>query len=94
MNWHFTGTGNHQGLIIEEGRGRNVAVAYDKRDAPLIAAAPAMLAALQDALEEINDWRRKFHPLDWPEKPIVHSATRNKIVAAIAAATGETEREG
>lgn len=45
--WYEASAGNDQGLIIEEGSGRNVAVTYDKADAPLIAAAPAMLAALQ-----------------------------------------------
>jgi hypothetical protein len=45
--WYEAKTGNHQGLIIEEGTGRNIAVAYDKSDAPLIAAAPAMLEALE-----------------------------------------------
>ena len=81
MNWHFTGTGNHQGLIIEEGRGRNVAVAYDKRDAPLIAAAPAMLAALQ--LIYTDDDGDGY----------VSAEGMEQVRAAIAAATGETERE-
>lgn len=47
MTWYTAETGNHQGLVIEEATGRNVAVAYDKADAPLIAAAAAMLAELQ-----------------------------------------------
>lgn len=41
--WYEASTGNHQGLIIEETTGRNVAVAYDKADAPLIAAARELL---------------------------------------------------
>lgn len=45
--WYEASTGNHQGLIVEEVTGRTVAVAYDKADAPLIAAAPDMLAALK-----------------------------------------------
>ena len=45
--WYATGTGNHQGLIISEATGANVAVAYDKKDAPLLAAAPDLLEALQ-----------------------------------------------
>lgn len=55
---------------------------------PLFAAAPAMLAALRDAADEIDAWRRKFHPQEWPDKPIIHTATRDKVRAAIAAATG------
>jgi len=45
--WYEAKTGNHQGLVISEATGANVAVAYDKKDAPLIAAAPDMLAALE-----------------------------------------------
>lgn len=43
VEWHEASMGNHQGLIIDA-NGRNVAVAYDKADAPLIAAAPELLA--------------------------------------------------
>lgn len=46
VRWYETSTGNHQGLVVEEVTGRNVAVCYDKADAPLIAAAPELLAAL------------------------------------------------
>lgn len=45
-NWYATKAGA-QGLIIEEDTGRNVAVAYDAKDASLLAAAPTMLAALK-----------------------------------------------
>ncbi len=41
-------TGNHQGLIISEATSANVAVAYDKKDAALIAAAPDLLEALTE----------------------------------------------
>jgi hypothetical protein len=47
--WFVSTTGNHQGLVIDENDGRNVAVTYDKADAPLIAAAPKLLAALERA---------------------------------------------
>lgn len=47
VKWYEASTGNHQGLIVEEGSGRNIAVAYDKADAPLIAAAPELLALLE-----------------------------------------------
>lgn len=47
--WYVGKTGNHQGLVIEEGTGRTVAVAYNKADAPLLAAAPDMLSALKAA---------------------------------------------
>ncbi len=48
-NWYACATSAQQGLIIDEATGRNVAVAYDETDKDLIAAAPAMLAALQMA---------------------------------------------
>jgi hypothetical protein len=54
MSWYAkkrSGTG--QGLVIEENTGRTVAVAYDDKDAPLLAAAPDLLAALEDALESL-----------------------------------------
>jgi hypothetical protein len=52
--WYEAKTGNHQGLVIEEATGRNVAVAYDKADAPLIAAAPKLLAALKRCAEALE----------------------------------------
>lgn len=51
-SWYAAETGNHQGLVIEEGTGRNVAVCYDKADAPIVAAAPAMLALLHIMVNE------------------------------------------
>ena len=57
-------------------------------DAALIEAAPELLAAREDALEEINAFRRAI-PIDqWPDKPVVHTSTRDKVVAAIAKAKG------
>lgn len=44
-------TGNHQGLIVDA-LGTNIAVAYDKKDAPLIAAAPRMREELEGILED------------------------------------------
>jgi hypothetical protein len=53
-----SGAGNHQGLIISESDGRNVAVAYDKKDAPLIAAAPELLSALAGILDLAYEGQR------------------------------------
>lgn len=41
------GSPSEQGLVIDESTGRNVAVAYDPKDGPLLAAAPELLAALE-----------------------------------------------
>lgn len=49
MNWYASkSAGDHQGLVIEEGTGRTVAVAYDKEDTASLAAAPAMLELLKE----------------------------------------------
>ena len=42
------GPPHDQGLIIDEATGRNVAVCYDSKDGPLIAAAPDLREALED----------------------------------------------
>jgi type II secretory pathway component GspD/PulD (secretin) len=52
--WYETSTSNHQGVVAEEETGRTVAVAYDKADALLIAAAPDLLAALEGLLEGLT----------------------------------------
>lgn len=46
--WYVASRSSGQGLVIEEGTGRYVAVAYEADDAPLIAAAPEMATALAD----------------------------------------------
>lgn len=46
--WHVARTGNHQGLVIDDDTGKNIAVTYDKADAPLVAAAPELLEVLQE----------------------------------------------
>lgn len=57
-------------------------------DAALIEAAPDLLAALEDALDDLNAFRRAI-PMDkWPDKPVVHTMVRDKAVAAIAKAKG------
>ncbi len=52
--WYVGKTGNHQGLVISEADGRNVAVTYDSKDAPLVASAPALLEALRALLYEFQ----------------------------------------
>ena len=47
MSWYTTKGSMGQGLVIDEADGRTVAVAYDEKDAPLLAAAPDMLEALK-----------------------------------------------
>ena len=71
--WYEASTGNHQGLIISETTGANVAAAYNKKDACLIAAAPDLLEALEWLNEELGD-------LDMPSHPSV-DATQNARAA-------------
>ena len=47
MNWYTSKGSMGQGIVIDEETGRNVAVAYDEKDAPLLAAAPALLEACE-----------------------------------------------
>jgi len=54
QTWHEARMGNdHQGLIIEEETGRNVAVTYKKEDAPIIVKAVNSHDALVEALHSI-----------------------------------------
>ncbi len=46
--WYATNAGNdYQGLVVEEHTGKTIAVAYDKKDTPMLAAAPEMYEALK-----------------------------------------------
>ena len=53
-------TGNHQGLIVDENSGKNVAVTYDRKDAAELVkrwnAYPELVAKLQELVEHIQ-WR-------------------------------------
>lgn len=78
-SWYATktnkGSPHEQGLIIEETTGRNVAVAYQAEDAPLIAAAPELLAACELIIGV-------------PGVPSIAPGTCDIIRAAIAKAKG------
>lgn len=45
--WYEADTGTHQGLVVSEVTGDNIAVTYDKKHARLVAAAPELLDALE-----------------------------------------------
>ena len=65
VSWYVASTGNHQGLVIDEADGRNVAVTYDKKDAPLVAASPKLLAALVHAQERLNAIPHRYADTDF-----------------------------
>jgi len=52
--WYEAKMGNHQGLIVDEKTGANIAVVYDKKNAPLIAAAPELAEALVGLVSVID----------------------------------------
>ena len=54
-----------QGLICEEETGRNIAVSYDVRDAHIIAAAPVLLANLEQLVRTVEDFR-SGRLVTWP----------------------------
>jgi len=52
--WYAKKAGNEmQGLVIDEDNGHTIAVAYDRDDMNLLAAAPDLLAALERALDAL-----------------------------------------
>jgi len=66
-----------QGLVADETTGDNIAVVYDKKNAPLIAAAPELLSALQYLVDiAVPD-----------QKPILMLHATEKARAAIEKAT-------
>ena len=48
MKWYAGNINDHQGLVADEDTGENIAVVYNKKNAPLIASAPALLEALKE----------------------------------------------
>ncbi len=85
--WYSTDTSGGQALVIEEGTGRNVAVAYEAADAPLLAEAPAMLAALQRAYQALaGDWERTR---EFDEIGAILSRIDGAPIAEPAAPSGE-----
>ena len=54
--WYAANMGNDfQGLVVEEQTGKTIAVAYDKRDVHILAAAPAMYEALKELVTYLQD---------------------------------------
>lgn len=85
MKWYASkSAGSHQGIVADEETGKSIAVTYDPADAPLIAAAPTMLAALQAA--EAHIYEAMTEIADGHAKSDLQTAHK-RIQAAIAEAT-------
>ena len=59
MKCYATKCSGGQGMVIEDGTGRTVAVVYDNKDTALFAAAPALLAALVDMEKDMIETMRR-----------------------------------
>ena len=64
MKWYAKDLNNvaDQAVIIDEETGKNIAVAYDKKDMDLIAAAPELLEACKAAIAALS--QNKIFPAD------------------------------
>lgn len=74
--WYVGRTGNHQGLVCEEKTGKNIAVTYDKADAPLVALAPEMYECLVEA-EDQSRMRRPIKKATWLKMISIIGRIRN-----------------
>ena len=90
-SWFTANMGNHQGLVIDEDTGRNIAVCYDKADAPLIAAAPKLLAACREATAALQIALANLNRGVSSEMIGKLNKMRYDAEAAIDAATEESE---
>ena len=59
MNYYARKSNGGQGIICDEDTGRTVAVVYDDKDLALLAAAPALLAALEYAVREVEGYEQR-----------------------------------
>lgn len=84
--WYSKSKEPGQGLIIHEETGKNIAVSYDKANAPLLAAAPELFVALKDVEECLFEL--------YKENPVVAGqffggALHRRMMDALSKAKGE-----
>lgn len=83
--WSVAQTGNHQGLIVEENTGKNIAVAYDKKNAVLLSIAPELYEAM------LAIWARVVGEFDHPALvaygPLSETISEDVLAIAEAALT-------
>ena len=85
MKCYATKGSGGQGMVVDEGTGRTVAVVYDDKDTALFAAAPALLAALVDMETDMIEAMRRHGGLVGS----VRLDTLGNAIQAIAQARGE-----
>lgn len=54
--WYEANSSGHQGLVISENTGDNIAVTYEKKNAKVIGASLEMLKALIEVMFDIEDY--------------------------------------
>jgi len=62
--WNASVGSGGQGLVADEVTGRTIAVCYNKRNAPLLAAAPKLLNACIAALSQLTEDRPEYLEFD------------------------------
>jgi hypothetical protein len=63
MKWYTTTKkDDRQGLVCDETTGQNIAVTYDPAHAAIVAAAPELLEALEDAIDVAGNWGEDGDP--------------------------------
>jgi len=78
---YVASTGNHQGLIVEEGTGANITIVYDKEHAPFIVTACNSHAELLEALKAALDSMVNQKPL----------GTRERVLKQVRAVIAKAE---
>jgi hypothetical protein len=69
-----------KGLVIDGATGRTVAVTYEQSDAPLVAAAPDLLAVVNEFIRDIDAVGVKQTAEEWPDLVV----TYRKALAAVS----------
>lgn len=75
--WHAVNTAAGQGLVISETTGKNIAVTYNKENAPLVAAAPELYRALNNLVAWLDGCKLSRTPAigigPFKTKPVEYS---------------------
>lgn len=69
-NWYVAHSAcPYQGLVVDEETGKNVAVSYDKEDAPILAAGKEAVELLSETLDLLNNMTSNDYSLG-KDKPM------------------------